>query len=126
MSQAGTKSETIGHTAAPSKEHHDFVGLLRQAQANAAFLLEHAPKHNFDHKRGIPHINLIRAAERLQESMMWATTGIYGEAKLPPPDRATLEAAARLSLSAATAAEQIMKEQEIIRAHAGSVPTAGK
>ena len=65
--------------------------------------------------RGIPSANLARAIERLQESVMWATTGIYGEAILPPPDRATLEAAARLSPSAAAEAEQLFKQHEHLR-----------
>ena len=43
MSQTGTPSETPGHDAAPSKDHHDFVAAIRQQQANLKFLLRHAP-----------------------------------------------------------------------------------
>ena len=111
MSAEGTKSETPGHGPAPSQAHHDYVAILRQQQANLKFLLRYSPPHHHPDERGIPAENIRLATIRLQESMMWASTGIYGEHELPPPDRATLEAAARLSPFAAAAAEQIMKKQ---------------
>ena len=122
MSAEGTKSETPGHGPAPSQQHHDYVAVLRQQQANMKFLLRHAPPHPHPAERGMPSENIRQATLRLQESMMWASTAIYGEHMLPPPDRATLEAASKLSPTAAAAAEQIMKEQEIMRAHAGTTP----
>ena len=115
MSAEGTKSETPGHGPAPSQDHHDFVGVLRQTQANAEFLFRFAPVHEHDPSRGIPSESLRQAGLRLQESMMWATTGIYGKAKLPPPDRATLLAASSLSPAAAAAAAEIFAQHEHLR-----------
>ena len=97
MSAEGTKSETPGHGPAPSQDHHDFVGVLRQTQANAEFLFRFAPVHEHDPSRGIPSESLRQAGLRLQESMMWTTCAtptarpstLQGRPSLPrrPPAR---------------------------------------